>query len=347
VIQQESYFRKSGDSVSWEKESQFAIQQLTKNEFLKGVAQKNLASLQNAIINVSAIGISLNPANRHAYLVPRDGMVCLDISYMGLMHLAIQGGAIEWGQAKIVHENDTYENNGIDKAPSHKQNTFGDKGKIVGVYCTVKLKSGDYLTEEMDIEAINKVKSTSKSLTGNGAKYSPWNTFPAEMMRKTVVKRASKYWPVCDKLNKAVEVLNEHEGLSEEYEKDITSPPIESYTKEQKEFYDNLISTSDSIGMAMLQIRVDESIFMDLYHSFNRGEKGKYQTIVNGLVREGKNLIEKYAQGLNDAAGDDSACIEMMEEIGSKSAINYILSNRCDSETEMHLRKLLPELNFE
>jgi len=171
VLEQESFFNQNKQqSVTWAKESQFALQALQKNDFLCKTAEQNRASLQNAIINVSAIGISLNPASKHAYLVPRDKMVCLDISYIGLMHLAVTSGAIQWGQAKIVYENDTYLNNGIDKAPTHQQNTFGDKGKIVGVYCTVKLNNGDYMTEEMDIAAINKVKATSKSAD---SKYSP------------------------------------------------------------------------------------------------------------------------------------------------------------------------------
>ena len=108
---------------------------------------------------------------------------------------------------RLVYENDEYENAGIDKAPTHKQKAFGDKGQIVGVYCTVKLKSGDFLTEEMDMAAIEKVKSTSKAAKG------PWKTFPEEMIRKTVVKRASKYWPSSDRIGEAINVINEHEGL--------------------------------------------------------------------------------------------------------------------------------------
>jgi recombination protein RecT len=45
-----------------------------------------------------------------AYLVPRDGKVCLDISYMGMMHLAQQCGAIQWGQAVLVREGDQFVN---------------------------------------------------------------------------------------------------------------------------------------------------------------------------------------------------------------------------------------------
>ncbi|MCP4267307.1 MAG: recombinase RecT [Candidatus Brocadiaceae bacterium] len=217
VNNNESLFGNVNDQevVSWQKESQFAIQSLQNNTYTQQIAYKNPASLQNAIINVASIGISLNPANKHAYLVPRDGRICLDVSYMGLMHLAVRSGSIKWGQAKLVYENDMYENNGIDKAPTHKQKTFGDKGGIVGAYCTVKLPDGDYLTEEMDIDALNKIKATSKAAKG------PWKTFPEEMMRKTVVKRASKYWPNCEDVNKAVEVLNEHEGLGEAYQPEL------------------------------------------------------------------------------------------------------------------------------
>ncbi|EOK6706430.1 recombinase RecT, partial [Escherichia coli] len=75
-----------------------------KNDFLAKTAQANLPSARNAIINVAAIGITLNPSSKLAYLVPRGGAVCLDISYMGLLHLAQVTGAIQWGQCKLVYE---------------------------------------------------------------------------------------------------------------------------------------------------------------------------------------------------------------------------------------------------
>ncbi|EON5390422.1 recombinase RecT, partial [Escherichia coli] len=68
-------------TLTWAKESQFAIQQFQKNDFLAKTAQANLPSARNAIINVAAIGITLNPSSKLAYLVPRGGAVCLDISY--------------------------------------------------------------------------------------------------------------------------------------------------------------------------------------------------------------------------------------------------------------------------
>jgi len=336
VLSNENLFRsaQSSDLVAWEKESQFAIQQVQKNDFLLKVCRSNQTSLQNAIINVAAIGISLNPANKHAYLVPRDGMVCLDVSYMGLMHLAVQSGSIEWGQAKLVYANDTYQNMGIDKPPSHQQQTFGDKGQIVGAYCTVKLKSGDYLTEEMDMAALDKVRSTSKAQNG------PWKTFPEEMMRKTVVKRAAKYWPSSDRVNDAINVINEHEGLVEQVEK--TQPKVNGVSSDQKEYFDQLIESKDAIGMFLFKSQIEEAQYIDLYHSFERGTKGKYQKIVNALEEEGRNSLIAYYAGFNDAAGDEVGTTELIEEL-SDDVLDFVL-DKLDVETASFVQKIKASL---
>ncbi|HEM7508349.1 TPA: recombinase RecT [Providencia rettgeri] len=208
VKQQEQLFCSAvtDQSITWAKESQFAIQAFQRNDELAKVAIENPASAQNAIINVAAIGITLNPASKLAYLVPRKGVVCLDISYMGLLHLAQTTKAIEWGQCKLVHENDTYESNGLDTPPTHKYNAFGDRGAIVGGYCTVKTPSGDYLTEEMSLAEIKTVQAASKSANG------PWKTWWDEMARKTIVKRASKYWPRRERLDQAIDYVNTEAG---------------------------------------------------------------------------------------------------------------------------------------
>ncbi len=211
-------------SVTWAKESQFAIQAFQKNDSLAKTAMANPTSAQNAIINVAAIGITLNPAAKLAYLVPRDGGVHLDISYMGLLHLAQVSGAIEWGQAKLVYANDTYESNGLDKAPTHKYNAFGERGSVIGGYCTVKTRQGDYLTDEMSLAEIKQVESTSKAKNG------PWKNWWEEMARKTIVKRAAKYWPRVERVDSAINHLNTDggEGFVESTQQEIVINPIET-----------------------------------------------------------------------------------------------------------------------
>lgn len=201
-------------SVQWQKECQFAIQLFQANDYLANTALKNPTSAQNAIINVAAIGITLNPAQKLAYLVPRKGGICLDISYMGLLHLAMETGSIRWGQAVLVHENDQFELTGLGSMPIHKHNPFKDRGALIGVYCTVKTSDGDYLTECMSIDEVYKIRSRSESFKkGNG----PWVTDHDEMVRKTVIKRAYKYWPKVERLANAIEMLNDNgEGIEKE-----------------------------------------------------------------------------------------------------------------------------------
>lgn len=233
-------------SVTWAKESQFAIQCFQRNDFLAKTAINNPTSAQNAIINVAAIGITLNPASKLAYLVPRDGMVCLDISYMGLLHLAQSAGSIKWGQCKLVYSNDTYESNGLDTAPTHKYNAFGERGEVVGGYCTVKTPDGDYLTEEMSLTEIKATEATSKAKNG------PWKNFWEEMARKTIVKRASKYWPRAERLDNAIHVINEDEGIYQEpvmphkSEEDIR----EDERRRQQEVMDKAQSLCDEMASA-------------------------------------------------------------------------------------------------
>ena len=123
----------SDKSINFSAEAGFALQVLHDSPYLAKTALANQASLVAAVTNIAAIGISLNPASKQAYLVPRKGKVCLDISYIGMMHLAQSTGAILWGQAVIVRESDTFELQGIDIAPEHKYSPFSkNRGEIVG-----------------------------------------------------------------------------------------------------------------------------------------------------------------------------------------------------------------------
>lgn len=195
--------------LNFKKEANFALQLLKANNFLRSTAQDNPDSLQNAITNIAAIGISLNPAVKEAYLVPRGKTVCLDISYIGLVKLATDTGAIEWVQAEIVKKNDVFRYLGVGKAPVHEMDPFSDRGEVVGVYCVARLASGEHLGTIMSKAECDAIRDKSSQ----AAKSGPWVQFYEEMLKKTVIKRASKLWPKSERVQQAVEVLNEHEGL--------------------------------------------------------------------------------------------------------------------------------------
>ncbi len=198
-------------SISFEREAGFAIQVLQNNDYALGVAMKDKQSVMNAVKNIAAIGISLNPARKQAYLVPRGGKICLDISYIGLIDIAISSGSIMWAQAELVRENDAFTLNGYDKPPTHNFNPFGkDRGDIVGVYVVAKLHNGDYLTTTMSIDDVYSIRNRSESWK-NGQK-GPWKTDEGEMIKKTVIKRAYKLWPKTERMDAAMNELNVENG---------------------------------------------------------------------------------------------------------------------------------------
>jgi phage RecT family recombinase len=172
-------------------------------------AQANPTSLEYAIINLASIGASLNPALKEAYLVPRGGKICLDISYIGLVKLATDVGAIEWVQAEIVKKNDVFEYQGVGKAPIHKMNPFSDRGETIGVYCVARLSTGESLSTIMSKAECDAIRDKSSQASKNG----PWVSFYEEMLKKTCIKRASKLWPKSERVQKAASILDEHEGI--------------------------------------------------------------------------------------------------------------------------------------
>lgn len=202
-------------SLNFDREAEFAIQTISASDYATKLALNNRQSVTNAVTNIAAIGISLNPAKKQAYLVPRDGRICLDISYIGLMDLAMITGAIRWAQAELVYSGDSFALNGFDKPPTHSYSPFAkDRGEVVGVYVVVKTAGGDYLTETMSIDEVNAIRDRSsawKAYVEKG-KSCPWVTDPGEMAKKTVVKRAYKYWPKTDRLDKAIHHLNTDAG---------------------------------------------------------------------------------------------------------------------------------------
>jgi len=194
-------------SLSFERESGFAIQILQNNDFAMKIAMGSKQSLIAAVTNIAAIGISLNPARKQAYLVPRGGKICLDISYVGLLDIAVASGSILWGQAELVRENDAFRKVGMDKQPIHEFEPFGkNRGEIVGVYVVVKLHNGDYLTTTMDIDEVYSIRDRSESWKRNGG--GPWKTDEGEMIKKTVIRRAYKLWPKTDRLDSAMDQLS-------------------------------------------------------------------------------------------------------------------------------------------
>ena len=206
----ERFAKVAAQTVNYDRESVFAMQALMKTDFAMQTANKNPQSVHMAMINVASTGLTLNPANGYAYLVPRDRAIHLDISYKGLIKIATDTGSIEWARADVVYETDSFAYHGPAALPEHSANPFKkERGEIVGVYCIAKTHSGDVLTEVMDRAEIDKIRSKSMAKSG------PWFEWFVQMCKKAVIKRASKTWPYTDqssRIDQAIDIANVSEG---------------------------------------------------------------------------------------------------------------------------------------
>lgn len=191
---------KSHKAVNFEQEAHFALQALRANDFLAKTAAENPDSLINAVHNIASVGLSLNPVLKHAYLVPRDKKVCLDFGYKGLSHLAMDAGAVLYVQAEIVFTKDKFALRGRGQEPVHERDPFSnDRGEIRGSYCVAELSGGKFLVETMTIDEIYAIRDRTqayKAFKEGKTRSCPWVSDEGEMIKKTVIRRASKAWPM-------------------------------------------------------------------------------------------------------------------------------------------------------
>lgn len=288
----------------------FAKQHLTKNEYVYKAALANPASLQAAILNVAAIGISLNPAQAHAYLVPRDNSICLDISYRGLVKLATDCKAIKDCKSVLVYENDTFLWKGVYEMPQHHADPFSkERGDIVGAYNIARMADGSVMVDTVDAEYIAKVEGTSKARSG------PWKTWREEMILKTATRHASKSWPQTEdreRFDRAVELLDAQEGMA--------------FTIEEQNHYMGMLRDQRCLEFYLWCRQAPEDKVIALYNSFEPGQKVKQKELADRTLAKGRDLAESvYQEWVELVAKGDEAGAEQIREEWSEADWNEIL----------------------
>lgn len=270
--------------VSWEAESQFAIQAIQKNS---GLAKCPPYTVQNAVINIAAVGLTLNPADGYAYLIPEynkdSGKTeCqLRISFKGLIKAATDSGAIKWVKAEIVKEDDTFNYKGPCELPEHIMDPFKPRGVSVGVYCIAKTCEDDILVDLMPWEEVLKIRAAAKTMK-------VWDAWPDEMAKKAIIKRAAKQWPKTKKssqLHKAVEVINDLEGSSFDPLKELEATA---------EYIIEAIGRDDSLAVHEAWVELDEGEQSLLWTAVTKG--GFFSQEQKTYIRASRHLtIENQA----------------------------------------------------
>jgi phage RecT family recombinase len=148
-------------------------------------------SLKHALRFAATTGLSLNPQEGKAALVPINGKINYWPMKNGLVELALGTGAVHSIRMNAIRQNDHWK---LTESMDGDRFEFGparkNRGEIDGFFCAIKLKDGSSVVEYMPRDEVE----DHKKRYGKGANRedSAWNTSFEGMGIKTVVKRAIK-----------------------------------------------------------------------------------------------------------------------------------------------------------
>lgn len=199
------------------------------NKQLGSAIQANPVKFAIYLKNLITLGVDIS--QRQAYFLPYGNEITSVLDYKTLMALIKKHTNVKSIDAQLVYENETFHVE-QGKVVEHRQNPFAskdEKGALVGAYSVFTLDDNTKDYYFASLEEINKVKECSKSAN---SKFSPWNNWFDEMVKKTVIRKGMKFYPmildneqrvaldsvdndVDFNLNKKQKVCNEKEELLE------------------------------------------------------------------------------------------------------------------------------------
>ncbi len=192
-----------------------ALTELRKNPKL---AECDPITVVGAVVQSAQLGLELGSGLGHAYLVPfwNNKRRCFECQlipgYKGFIDLARRSGQIASISARVVYEGDEFRyayglDETIEHVPAAKRPS---DARITHAYAVAVLKDGAKQMEVMTADEIERVRQMSKQPDG------VWKEFPAEMARKTAIRRIAKYLPLSPELVRFTEIDNDsYEGTSQ------------------------------------------------------------------------------------------------------------------------------------
>lgn len=187
-----------------EREQQLLLNNLLyMNEDIKGNG-KSAVALKNAITNdvnrfaiylknLSILGVDLS--QKQAYFLPFKGKIVSVLDYKTMMALIKKHTNVLNIESALVYENEPFEVE-QNKVVKHKQNPFSsadERGALVGAYSVFTLDNGVKEYYFSSVDEIEKVRECSSS---KNSADSPWNNWYEDMVRKTVIRKGMKFYPL-------------------------------------------------------------------------------------------------------------------------------------------------------
>ncbi len=194
----EDFVRFLGGEQQAERFIQEVFSALNANPFLRRCTPE---SLFGALYFAAQIDLPVGGPLQQFHLTPRqiwnaqrgekEWQVVPVVGYNGLITLAMNSGEYDAIEGKLVYENDDVELPWDDEAGTHfklRPAPDGARGELRGVIGRALVKGADRaLVEWLDIETIR-----DRMRPSNWAK-TPWKTDEAAMVKKTGIRRVSKY----------------------------------------------------------------------------------------------------------------------------------------------------------
>lgn len=200
------------------------VDRLIKLALLAAVREPKLfdctkASMIQAVMTAAQLGLEPNGMLGSAYLVPfrnnRTGSMEVQLipGYRGLVDLAKRSGEVDGVEARVVFTGEKFEVYfGTDPKIIHIP-TFEMERKydnIRAFYVVATFDGGHKQFEVMSRDEVDAIRARAKSKDSG-----PWVTDYVEMGKKTVTKRASKYWPLSPEKAEAFARAVEHDNRIE------------------------------------------------------------------------------------------------------------------------------------
>ncbi len=164
------------------------------------------SSVFAAVMQASQLGLEPGLLGQ-CYLIPYKDQCQLQIGYQGLVDLARRSGKIVSLEAHCVYTKDVFECSlGLDSKLRHEPHWDGDRGDFRLAYAVAHLKDGGTHIEVMGRHEIERIRDRSQNVQSakRYGKQTPWDTDFAEMARKTVLRRITKFLPKSVELAQAI-----------------------------------------------------------------------------------------------------------------------------------------------
>lgn len=177
-------------------------------------------SVVRAIYGAAKVGLSLDKTLGQAYIVPRKEKgvkkAFLTIGYLGWCELAFRSKNIAALHAEVVFSNDEFnERLGSERKIVHRRWDIvgaSEAGEPVMAYCTwFDTKSQTFEFHRISKSRVDRARKSSQAA---GSDFSPWNTDPMTMWKKTAIIDAHRYWKLTPELALAGEI-DEHAEKNE------------------------------------------------------------------------------------------------------------------------------------